>query len=224
LIKFEDKINCINKLIQKNRGRWHLSDIEGCSYEDIAQIIRIHIYNKWDQWDQNRPFECWCNKIVIHQIKNCVRNIYSKDAPPCSNCPFDRGGDLCGYTNSGSKCSECPAFKKWAKKKQDKFLIKTASSIDVETFKETPDRHSFVDPHKLESNIEKFHIYIRQFLNAKMVNFYNMIYVENLKDDQIVTILKQKSGRGITKRQLILIRKNLYNVAKEKILDFDPEL
>jgi hypothetical protein len=122
MLKFEDKIDNINQLIQKNRGRWHLSDIGGFGFEDVAQTIRIHIHDKWGQWDQSRPFDHWCNKLIINQIKNLVRNRYSRDAPPCSSCQFDRGGDLCGYTNSGSKCEECPLFRKWAKKKQSKFF------------------------------------------------------------------------------------------------------
>ena len=223
MLKFEDKIDCINRLIQKNRGRWHLGDIGGVGFEDIAQTIRLHIYNKWDQWDQNRPFDCWCNKIVIHQIKNCVRNIYSKDAPPCSNCPFDRGGDLCGYTNSGLKGSECASFKKWAKKKQDKYLIKNASSINAENFQERQDFSDFGNAIKLETSIEKFHTYICQFLNQRMGNFYKMIYVQNLTDNEVINKLKQETGRGITKRQLFLIKKNLQAVAKLKISEFDPD-
>lgn len=223
MIKFEDKIDCINRLIQKNKGRWHLSDIGGFGYEDVAQIIRLHIYNKWPQWDQTRPFDCWCNKIIIHQIKNCVRNVYSKDAPPCASCPFDRGNDLCGYTDSGIKCAECPAFAKWSKKKQDKYLIKTATSIHAENFVEKQD---FSDPAvamKLEENIDKFHIFICQFLIPRMANFYKMIYVENLNDDQVIEKLKKTTGKGITKRQLIIIRKTLQSIAREKISEFDPE-
>ena len=223
MLKFEDKITCIDKLIQKNRGRWHLSDIGGFGFEDVAQTIRLHIYTKWDQWDQKRPFEPWCNKIIVNRIKNSVRDHYSKDAPPCRDCKFDRGANLCGYTDSGTKCEECPLFKKWAKKKQDKFLLKTASSIDVETFKETQDFSDPIVARRMESNILKFHKYIMQFLNPKMANFYQLIYVENLKDDQVSQKLKERIGRGITKRQLIEIKNTLQQVAKSKISEFDPE-
>jgi hypothetical protein len=223
VIKFEDKIACIDRLIQKNRSRWHLSDIGGYGYEDVAQAIRLHIYNKWSQWDQSRPFDCWCNKVIIHKIKNSVRDNYSKDAPPCTSCPFDRGGELCGYTSNNLKCEECPAFKKWAKKKQDKFLLKTASSIDVETFKETPDNANPAIALQVEDSIPKFHKFIIQFLNPKMVNFYTMIYIQNLKDDQVIAKLKETNGKGITKRQLMIIKKSLQTVAKSKISEFDPE-
>jgi hypothetical protein len=223
MLKFEDKIGAIDELIQKNRGRWRLADIGGFGFEDVAQTIRIHIFNKWSQWDQVRPFEHWCNKIIINQIKNTVRNRYSRDAPPCASCPFDRGGDLCGYTESGAKCGECPSFRKWAKKKQNKFLLKTASSIDVDTFRETHDRSDPVSSIKLESSIPKFHRFICQFLNPKMQNFYFLIYVKSMKDDEVIENLKKINGKGITKRQLITIRKNLQIVAKKKIIDFDPE-
>lgn len=223
MIKFEDKIESIDKLIQKNRGKWHLSDISGHSFEDIAQIIRIHIFNKWDLWDQERPFECWCNKIIIHQIKNCVRNIYSKDAPPCRGCPFDRDGDLCGYTSTGTKCAECPAFKKWSKKKQAKYLIKTATSIDSESFKDSSDHSDPGVAVKVEGDIPKFHQFILQFLNPKMQGFYILIYIRNYNDNQVIDFLKKNTGKGITKRQLLLIKKNLQTVARNNIAKFDPE-
>lgn len=223
MIKFEEKIESIDQLIAKNKNRWHLSDLGGFGFDDVAQTIRLHIYNKWDLWDQNRPFEQWCNKIIIHQIKNIVRNRYLRDAPPCSNCQFDRGGDLCGYTESGQKCEECPLFQKWSKKKKTKFLLKTAGSIDIEGFRE---QSSLLDPMesvKLEFNIEKFHKFLCSFLNPKMCNFYNLIYVNNLSDDEIIKTLKESTGKGITKRQLITIRKNLQSIAKKKISQFDPE-
>ena len=223
MIKFEDKIECIDALIQKNRGRWRLPDIGGFGFEDLAQVIRLHIHNKWDQWDQKRPFEYWCNKIIINQIKNTIRNRYSRDAPPCASCPFDRGGDLCGYTKSGAKCGECPSFKKWSKKKRNKFLLKTATSIDSDNFRETQDFSDPITSIRLEICVGKFHHFICKFLNPKMINFYGLIYIENLKDEQVIERLKSKNGKGITKRQLITIRKNLLIIAKKKISEFDSE-
>lgn len=224
MITFEEKINDIDLLIQKNRGRWHLSNIGGFGYEDVAQVIRLHIFDKWHLWKQDLPFEPWCNKIIINQIKNTVRNRYSRDAPPCSSCTFDRGGEFCGYTESGVKCSQCPLFKKWAKKKQSKHFLKNTSSINVETFKETQDFSDPLTSVKLEDSIGKFHKFLFQFLSPKMAQFYQLIFVEQLKDDDVIARLKVINGRGMTKRQLITIRKNLHTVAKRRISEFDPEL
>lgn len=223
MLNFEDKIDSINELIQKNKNRWHLSDIGGFSFDDLAQIIRIHIFNKWSLWDQARPFEHWCNRIIINQIKNTVRNRYLRDAPPCSSCPFDRGGDFCGYTPSGIKCSQCPSFKKWSRKKRNKFYLKTPTSIDSTGFIEQKDFWDPVSSVKIEESIPKFHIFICQFLNQKMQNFYTLIYVNSLNDEQIIQHLKKSNGKGITKRQLITIRKKLQDIAKKKIVEFDPD-
>lgn len=224
MIKFEDKIECIDKLILKNKGRWRLADMEGLSFDDVAQIIRLHIYNKWSLWDQERPFECWCNKLIIHQITNCVRNVYYKDAPPCSSCPFDRDGELCGYTSNGLKCAECPAYKKWSKKKQSRFLLKTATSINTETYKETPDHNDPSVAIKIESSIPKFHAFILSAVPEKMGNWYKLMYIDNLSDAEIITLIKQKTNKVITKRQLALIRKQLQEIAKDKIKDFDIDV
>jgi hypothetical protein len=44
-----------------------------------------------------------------------------------------------------------------------------------------------------------------------------------LKDEEVIERLKNTNGKGITKRQLITIRKNLQNIAKKKISEFDSE-
>ena len=62
--RFEDYIDVIEIAIRKQRSRWRLDCISWFDFEDVEQVIKLHIYNKWDMWDQKRPLEPWINIIV----------------------------------------------------------------------------------------------------------------------------------------------------------------
>ena len=49
---FEDKIEEIDQLLDVNRSKWQLDAIQWFDYDDVKQIIRIHINEKWDLWIQ----------------------------------------------------------------------------------------------------------------------------------------------------------------------------
>lgn len=222
---FEDKIQEIDDLIRKNRNRWLLSDIGGFGYDDVAQTIRLHIYEKWDLWDQSRPFPQWCNRLIINQIKNIVRDRYSRDAPPCNGCQFNRGGELCGYTESGLKCTECILYKKWVKKKKDKFFLRYTLSMDNENFVESHAESFSSTPEtaiEFESSTDNFHRYIRQFLTPRMLIFYHLICERKLTDAEVSKELKKLTDRGMGPRQLVTIKGYLRDIAQQHISDFDP--
>lgn len=72
---FEDCIDIVNEEIEKKRSLWH-PPIFYIDFEDIAQIIRLHIYNKWSMWDQSRPLRPWIGQIVRNQFINALRDYY----------------------------------------------------------------------------------------------------------------------------------------------------
>ena len=72
-------------------------------YDDVCQIIRLHIYKKWHLWDQSRPFKPWASMIISNQIKNLIRNNYSSFAKPCLRCPHNMGATSCELQKVKSK-------------------------------------------------------------------------------------------------------------------------
>ena len=46
-IKFEDCIDVIDQEISKRRNKWTLTSIAWMDFDDISQILKIHIYNLW---------------------------------------------------------------------------------------------------------------------------------------------------------------------------------
>ena len=63
-LKYEDRSEAIDNEIRKRRGKWRLTSLAWIDFDDVSQIIRIHIYKKWEQWDQERPLLPWINKII----------------------------------------------------------------------------------------------------------------------------------------------------------------
>ena len=134
---FEEMYETIDKVIKKRRNKWKLKAITWFDFEDIEQIIKLHIYKKWHLWDQSRPIEPWINRIVTNQIKNIIRNNYTSFARPCLSCPFNQNidGDIgnefsCGFTASRTQCSECPLYAKWEKVKKSAYDVKMTVSLE----------------------------------------------------------------------------------------------
>ena len=117
-LKFEDKSEDLDNLFLRYRAKWQLNALAWLDYEDVCQIIRLHIYKKWSLWDQRRPFKAWASTVISHQIKNLVRNNYSNFPRPCLKCPHYLGHDSCAWTKSGTQDFECELMAKWKKKKE----------------------------------------------------------------------------------------------------------
>ena len=69
---FEDNITIIDAEINKRRNLWTLSSIQWMDFDDVAQIIRIHLHEKWSLYNQDKPLVPWLNKVISHQIKNII--------------------------------------------------------------------------------------------------------------------------------------------------------
>ena len=68
-LKFEDHIEQIDKEIKKRRSKWNLTALSWMDFDDVSQILRIHIFNKWHLYDINKPLNPWINRIISNQIK-----------------------------------------------------------------------------------------------------------------------------------------------------------
>ena len=69
-VNFEDFIETIDEEIKKRKSKWKLTSITWMDFDDISQILRIHIYKKWHLYDLNKPLAPWLNRIITNQIKN----------------------------------------------------------------------------------------------------------------------------------------------------------
>jgi hypothetical protein len=212
---FEEKCDVINKAINKKRGKWHLSAICWMDFDDVSQIIRLHIYKKWSMWDQSKPLEPWIGRIISNQLKNLVRNNYSNYARPCLGCPHNGGEDHCNISPNGTQGNFCSLYSKWEKSKKAGYDLKMP--VPIENHKqEVEDRldssfFSFKSIELLNEEMEKL-------LSAKQYSAYIMLFFEERDEEEVARFMGYKTtekNRMIGYKQI----KNLKKLFKEKAIE-----
>lgn len=218
MYSFEDKIEEINREIAKRRGKWQLSSISYMDFEDVAQMIRLHIYEKWYQWDTSRPLVNWLNKAITNKMINIVRDNYGRFAPPCNGCAYEAGDNACSFTKSGEKCAECPLFKAWQKKKQVGYNLKLASSMDTEFFCEGSieqnGEHTDID---YAVSSARLHEEMQRVLPAAQWKIYEMLFIQGMSEKEVAKELKLKTtekGRSPGYKHLFNMRSRFAEMAR----------
>lgn len=219
---FEDKIDVIDDIIKKKRHKWQLTSISDMDFDDVSQIVRVHIYNKWSQWDQTRPLENWINTIINNQIVNQVRNTYGKLAPPCNSCKFNHGNELCGWTTSGKKDSECPILCKWKRLKESRYNLRLADSIDVVNAEnECPQLSTSSLDFDIVKSAEKFHEKMKEVMPGKYWKVYKFLYIEGKTESEVAEIMgftTEESSRKFTGYKQLVFIKNKIKEYSQKVL------
>ena len=216
-IQYQDKIDIINEEIRKRKNKWFLDSIPWISFEDVEQIIRLHIYHKWDQWDQKRELKPWINKIITNQFKNILRNFYLNFAKPCSSCPFDTsiaGENFCSHTKSGLQDSTCPLYAKWEKSKKGAHDVKIPLRLDAQEYESSIFKS---ENFNLELAIKKVDKFLKVELSDKHYEIFHMLFIQNKTEEEVAKYLGYKSnekGRTAGYKQI----KNMRKFFKEKVI------
>lgn len=212
---FEDKSDVIEKAIAKKRNKWQLTAITWMDYDDVCQIIKLHIYKKWSMWDQSKPLEPWIGRIISNQIKNLIRNNYTNYSRPCLSCIHNLGDDQCAISPNSTQGSFCSLYSKWSKGKKNAYDLKMPVSIEnhKQETEETIDcsYFSFISVDLLNNEMQKI-------LTIKQYSAYVMLFFENKSDEEVAKLMGYKTSeknRIIGYKQI----KNLKKFFKEKALD-----
>jgi len=224
---FSDCIYIIDSELQKRKSRWRLNAIAWMDFDDVCQKIRLHIFNKWDQWDNKRGLRPWINTIITNQMTNLVRNNYSSFSKPCLQCKYNQGGNLCAIY--GSQSSDCKDYSKWELGKKDAYLIKMPISLDhsmrdlnnenKQQAIDVKDNYSYMD---YESKMAKFHQSMKTKLSAIDWRVYSLLYVENLDEIEAAKLMGYKTSeknRSPGYKQIKKIKNKIYKIAKLILLD-----
>jgi len=222
--KYEDCFDIIDQELSKRQGKWFLSSLAWIDFDDVKQIIRTHLYKKWEQWDQERPLRPWLNRIISNQLKNILRNYYSNYAKPCLTCPFNQSGvteegefGLCGFTESKTQCGECPLYAKWEKTKKAAYDIKMAVTIENHAHEI---KYKNTSSFEIEEAERKLHIEMQNALSVKNYEIYEMLFIKNMEDEEVAAKLGYKTnekGRKAGYKQIKNLKKQFKQKA-EKIL------
>jgi len=212
LLSYGDKSDIIDTEITKRKSKWHLDAITWMDFDDVKQLIRIHVHEKWHLWDQSRPIEPWLNKLISHKIINIIRDHYWCHARPCLRCDANQGGELCGIYQT--QCEACPLYAKWVKKKKKVHELKMPISYD--------DRHASVSPSNnkeffidYDSSIPRVHDLMKKRLKEDHFKIYEMLYILDMPEEDVAEKLGYKKNKYNKKNRY----KQLENYKRKFIQD-----
>lgn len=207
-LSFEDNYEIINQEIQKRKGKWSLTSLSFMDFDDVAQIIRVHIHKKWEQYDQTKPLVNWLNKTISNQIKNIIRNNYTNFARPCLRCPAFQGEDLCEIYQT--QCSECPLYRHWEKSKKAAYQTKLPVSIENHWPEIYSHQSSYFDVDKAAKNL---HTYMQTILKPREWKVYDCLYIQGMTEEQTA----QKIGYKVEIKNGCKQIKNLKKIIIAKV-------
>ena len=220
---FEDKREDLDQLLLKYRPKWQLSALAWLDYDDVCQIIRLHIYNKWHLWDQSRPFKPWASMIISNQIKNLIRNNYTSFAKPCLRCQYNMGGTLCDWTKSGDQDRTCADFEKWKKKKERAYNIKLPLTLDDGVA--TQNTSSIKDQVDYKLSSSRLHELVMGQLSERHKAIYAMLYIDHKDETEVAKKFGFKGDstkrKTIRYKQISNLKKKFYRIAIKIIEDND---
>ena len=211
-LTYEDCSSIINNELNKRKSKWHLTAVQWLDYDDVSQILRLHIYKKFHMWDQSRAIEPWLNVIISHQISNLLRNNYGNYSRPCLKCSANEGGDLCSIY--GTQCNSCPLYKKWARTKKQAYDSKLPLPLEHHS-QEIFDRPSINCD--IQKGIANLNEQMKKVLKPIEYKVFKYLYIDGGKEEGIAKILGFKTTEDKKKtgyRQIKNIKDAIFDKAK----------
>lgn len=211
--EFEEVIVRIDIEIAKRRGKWNLTAINWMDFDDVAQILRLHIYKKWHLYDPEKPLAPWLNRIISNQIKNLIRNNYGNYSRPCLKCDAAEGEDLCKIYEKQD--NSCPLYANWERGK------KVAHDIKIPLPLENHEQEVFnmhEDKVDLQKNILKIHEKMKESLRPIEWRVYNYLYIQNLSEEEAAKKMGYKTSeknRSPGYKQIKNIQKSIVTKVKK---------
>ena len=213
---FEECIEIINEEIRKRKSKWSLQSLAWMDFDDVSQIIKIHINNKWHLYDPKQPLKPWLNRIISNQLKNLIRNNYGNFTRPCLKCAAAEENDGCKLFKK--QCIDCPLYEYWNKNKKDAQNLKVPVSMDYHSI-EVKNMSYSVD--NFESNKNKLHKKMLSILKPLERTVYKLIYIDNKSDEEVAGIMNyttSERGRPPGYKHIKNIKKSIIEKVK-KVLE-----
>ncbi len=214
---FEDNIIQINSEILKRKNKWNLTAISWMDFNDVSQILRIHIYKKWHLYNHSKPLAPWVNRIISNQIKNLIRNNYSNFSRPCLKCAAAEGEEDCSIY--GKQCNSCPLYANWERSKKNAHDTKLTLSIENHQVQINNMPTENID---LDISIQNVHSKMERVLKPVEWKVYKYLYIDGKNEEQTAKLMGYRTSeknrvagykqiKNIKKNIILKVRKHLYN-------------
>jgi hypothetical protein len=186
-------------------------------FDDVSQIIRIHVHEKWHLYKEDRPLAPWLNRIISNQIKNLIRNNYGNYSRPCLRCAAAEVPDGCKIYKKQD--SSCPLYARWEKTKKSAYNIKIPLSLEDHAHE--ANAVVFSDNIDIEKNAKKLHKIMHKILKVNEWTVYEGLFIKNLEEKDVAESLgyvSTEKNRNPGYKQIKNIKKNIIIKVKE-VLD-----
>lgn len=192
-----------------------LKAVAWMDYDDVKQLIFLHIFKKWHMYDPSKPIGPWANRIITNQIRNLLRNNYKNFARPCLHCPHNAGGEDCLITKSRTQDESCALYSKWAQKKKQGYNMKLPVSLEGHVHELEPNDKEYTD---LERLMGKVNERMRERLSERYYSAYLMMCVKSCSDEEVAQFMGYKSSEKNRKAGYKQI-KNLKETFRQHVID-----
>lgn len=218
---YEECYETIDLVVRKFQKKWQLKAINWFDFEDVAQIVKLHIFNKWHLWDQSRPLEPWAARVTSYQIRNIIRNNYTNYVKPCMQCKYNMGDNLCSLTSNGIQSTACDQFAKWSKQKKSGYGIKLP--LPMENHTKEIDQHpdTSID---FDASIKKLNALLKVNLSKPHYTVYIMLFFEHKTEEEVAKFMGYKTNeknRTAGYKQIKNLKKMLKAKAQEIMKEHD---
>lgn len=221
-LKFENCFALINTEIVKRKNKWTLSALNWIDFEDVSQIIRFHIYKKWNLYDESKPILPWINRIISNQIKNLIRNNYGNYTRPCLKCVAAVGENECKIYGKQEKA--CPLYNNWVKTKKNAYDLKMTLSIEDHSHEIN---NQSIEQCDIEKASNSLHEKMKKILKPIEWKVYDLLYVQNRTEEYICKNLNfkyDKKAKTTYNKQLRNIQKTIIKKAKECLFNGEIDI
>ena len=222
-LHFEDCIDIIDTEITKRKNKCNLTALAWMDFDDVSQILRIHIFRKWHLYDQTKKLTPWINRIISNQIKNLIRNNYGNYVRPCVKCAAAEGEDLCAIYKKQS--AACPLFKNWYKNKKSAYDTKLPIALEnhsQEVF--SVQNQGSID---MDSASDKLHKKMSTLLKANEWLVYKYLYIDHLSEEQAAKKMGYKTtekNRSPGYKQIKNLKKSIITKVKKIIANDEVDI
>lgn len=206
---YEKYSQLIERELNKRKHKWHLTAISYMDFDDVKQIIKVHVSKKIHLYNEEKAvFINWLNTLISNQILNLLRNHYGSFSKVCNKCYAEDGENKCLIY--GDQCSKCPAYYNWELSKKNAYNVKLTLSTEnhINEISNLPQKQF-----DIEKNIPVFHNKIFSVLNESELSVYKLIYVQHKSETYTASVLLKKPAVSVTQKDL----KSIENI-KDRIL------
>ena len=159
-------------------------------FDDVSQILRIHIFKKWKMYDQDKALKPWINRIISNQLKNLIRNNYGNYVRPCVKCAAAEGDGACTIYKDQS--SSCPLYKNWQQNKKSAYDTKLP--VPLENHSQEVFSLENSHPIDIEAKALELHKIMKTVLKPTEWEAYESLYIHNYSDEETAKSMGYKSN------------------------------